>query len=1191
MASSKSTDYRLAVFSRSQVDSSDAVKKLETAIARFQAVLNDDDRKKLQELKTTSHDSQSIILFTAELDRLDRNRRGKSVATRLSSFLQMIEQYTPIIDTYIQSKPDISALAELKTYVEDIRSKAEHVQRDIELVKAQYDREEQQLQTRERQVASDHRRNLFAWTSKATAEMRMLQLRGRKVDTDQRRYRLLQELSSYNFAAALNIIRTKRHLGTAQWIFETQEFKEWMVLNNSAFLHVTGKIGSGKSVLASSVVDKLFENRPPQQFTSFFFLRFDDPSSLDPHTIIRSCLQQLLSAIPMADLRPGLASDIDDCLERNKELNFALPSLRQLYYHASEAVDTWFIILDGLDEFAPNQQSTLLDFLSRVIDTLPESRSIKILFSSRETSSNFIQRAFPNCPQLMTGGQRTSDDISAFVEDILKEKVEAYELVVADPRLLDEIRETIDSKKQGMFLWAFLTIEDMCSRKTDKEIRQALQEIPTDLPATFDRALSRIVQKQNQDIAKKAFMWTRAAIQPLTLAQIREALSIEINQRTLHQDDLISGIDRLPTWCESLVHVEETDNTVHFSHHSIREYLLTPGSGKFFNLHIEAASCNQLAGEACITYLNLDNFQTALVQNQSQNGLKLDVGEIAGQTVQDTVRGSLGTRMGRLVRNVVKSQQHTGGSINQSVVPNLFPRRIANFEFLKYASQNWFMHPVRLDSKADATTWRNLGQLIKNPPPQAKYQPWTDDSWRVKVKEILDSDAGPLSAFYKSVLLSLSQDDSRDPTTTDLYFAFIYADYHLNWGLSCRVFVLLADYYRTSGSVPTHFYILAAHKRHALCRNRCLNLARPQLDHTLFVRVTTVAIANGISHLPAPDPDSPVPSCDCAKEPRYQLQEDVCQLIQRGYNRALQPHIHALAVLSRQIEGVIRVTSLSALINSCEIDANTLINSKTITGKSLFDILVEGALSNFDTFKAGGYSKHPHGYVVSHGQDKRTREFFEYWDHIAVGSSWQTRLESSISLIGLLQAGREGSFAAVLQNFEHLNSSGGLVPLHRRTIARVFNEAIVPTTWPYIVAIHAVTSFFEHLDHLGLGDIQEDIFKRSVWRNNWSLATALLSIRPISADARIYGDLRHIRSALRCESCQRLNFGDYWKGELIDEPSTCFKLCPSHLQLIKKRTNEDLLRIQKDALQCPNGANENDDRIKTMIGGFVSAAS
>lgn len=110
MTSSKTTDYRLAVFSRSQVDSSDGVKELETAIARFQAILDDDDRKKLQQLKTTSHDPQSIVLFTAELDRLDRNRRGKSVATRLSSFLQIIEQYTPIIDTFIQSNPDITAL-------------------------------------------------------------------------------------------------------------------------------------------------------------------------------------------------------------------------------------------------------------------------------------------------------------------------------------------------------------------------------------------------------------------------------------------------------------------------------------------------------------------------------------------------------------------------------------------------------------------------------------------------------------------------------------------------------------------------------------------------------------------------------------------------------------------------------------------------------------------------------------------------------------------------------------------------------------------------------------------------------------------------------------------------------------------------------------------------------------------------
>lgn len=89
---------------------SPAVTELENTIAGFQAILTDDDRKKLHQLKTEPHDAQSIITFTAELDTVDKNRRGKSVASRLASFLQTIEQFTPIVDTYIQSNPDIAAL-------------------------------------------------------------------------------------------------------------------------------------------------------------------------------------------------------------------------------------------------------------------------------------------------------------------------------------------------------------------------------------------------------------------------------------------------------------------------------------------------------------------------------------------------------------------------------------------------------------------------------------------------------------------------------------------------------------------------------------------------------------------------------------------------------------------------------------------------------------------------------------------------------------------------------------------------------------------------------------------------------------------------------------------------------------------------------------------------------------------------
>ena len=89
---------------------SNAVNDLENDIANFQAILSDADRKKLHALKTASHDAQSIITFTAELDSVDPNRRGKSAASRLASCLQTIEQFTPIINTYISSNPEIAAL-------------------------------------------------------------------------------------------------------------------------------------------------------------------------------------------------------------------------------------------------------------------------------------------------------------------------------------------------------------------------------------------------------------------------------------------------------------------------------------------------------------------------------------------------------------------------------------------------------------------------------------------------------------------------------------------------------------------------------------------------------------------------------------------------------------------------------------------------------------------------------------------------------------------------------------------------------------------------------------------------------------------------------------------------------------------------------------------------------------------------
>ncbi|RSM01295.1 hypothetical protein CDV31_011425 [Fusarium ambrosium] len=722
LSASSSQNVVLSQGASPQADQTAAVKDLENTIARFQAILTDDDRKNLQQLKTEPHDAQSIIIFTASLDRFDPKRRGKSVASRLASFLQTIEQFTPIVDTYIQSNPEIAALVwgsvrltfqllanftsyfqsfvellsgfgslcsrfaeyqvifkdsprlktsicafhcsvvnccekivlvtrrpmksqawmaitqsfqgEIRGYVDEIKSKAEIVRDDIQLAKAQCDSDEHQLQAKARQKAEESHGRISSLLAKARSEMRLIGDQG---------------------------------------------------IRGTAVLHVTGKIGSGKTILA-----------------------FDDPITLTSDTIIRSLVQQLLSMAPMETMDPALASEIADFLQKAQSNFFSLEALGKLYHAASKFTQDWFILIDGVDECESEQRRLLYDFFSGFLNTCSGPQRVKILFSSRETTKQEIDGSFGAVERLITGTSNTSADIVAFAEDVIATKLARGELVVGDPEIIGDILQAIASKEEGMFLWAFLAIEDICSGTNDKEIKEALQEIPTDLPTTFDRALSRIAKRRNQKIASEIFGWTTAARQPLTLTQLQEALSVKVGQRNLHPDDLASGIDRITVWCENMVCVEETDNTVHFSHHSIREYLLQPGSGDLEFFHVDLQEFDHHVGEVCITYLHLGNLKTALIESEKAEPpipLTVPMQGLSEQTVRTVVGGSMGARVGRWTSHFIKSsarsaQPSAGDVAIHSTLKNLrhtpSAPRVIQYAFLEYAEGHWFQHKTRL---------------------------------------------------------------------------------------------------------------------------------------------------------------------------------------------------------------------------------------------------------------------------------------------------------------------------------------------------------------------------------------------------------------------------------------------------------------------------------------------------------------
>ncbi|KAF5242198.1 hypothetical protein FANTH_8830 [Fusarium anthophilum] len=1173
------------------------VRELEATIAGFQTILTDEDRKKLQQLKTTSHDSQSIITFTAELDLLDKNRRGKSVASRLASFLQTIEQFTPIVDTYIQSNPDIAALiwgsikltfmflanfasyfqsfvellhgfgslctrfaeyqvifnessrlkgsvcqfhtavvtccqqiilavrrplknqilqaitqsfqSELRSYVEEIRAKAEEVQGDIQLVKAQCDREEQQLQTTERKEATDHRKRFRA----LAAEMEIFQAQRRRDALEEKRRRLLEDLSTFNFTSAFNSTRNKRHIGTANWVFDTPEFQQWIKIKGPSVLHVTGKIGSGKTVLSSSIVEKLSQIRPPRQFVSFFFARFDDPLSLSAETIIRSCIQQLVSAIDMDSLDQKIASELDEYLSQAKLELFSVDLLSSLYHFAAKIVKQWFIVIDGLDECGADQQSKVLKFFQGIISGNDTTRYISVIFASRETCTTAIRSIFPDSQRLVTGLQSTSADIGSYVDDIIIDKLSTGELVIGDPRLLKEILRTIASKEQGMFLWAFFAIEDICSGKTDNDIRQALQNIPGDLPATFDRALSRIVQKRNQDIARKAFMWTKATSQPLTLLQLREALSIKPGQHTLRQEDLISGIERLPAWCENLLYVEETDNTVRFSHHSIQEYLLASVSGEHEALHIDPNQCDKLAGEVCITYVNLDNFQTTLAERKREPltppAIKIDPSEIAEQTIQSAIHGGVGTRVGRLARQFVKTSNSNktstqrGFSLDSTLPITSKAQGIADHPFLEYASTNWFKHTKYINKK-EKQIWRLFGQLLRKPAQHSQGEPWYSTEWANEaIGSPLASD--PRSAYrnvLRAIYINMIYESNNEPDSgsdfPQLCLAFIYAELNGYCALACRSFQLLIEHPWKISELERAFAI---------------------------VTEALKAFADTADRTKAP------------ANPGH------------GY-------IPKIFDLSRR----------------CKVEVYTLFNAKSARGMLLIDLLIQGLLS-IEMLNKGMISTTIAGFVAGFvGQENTPIPLSPSKLNLPSAMPQHPSIDYTIYFLDRL--GREHT-PAPTPDESIIDGSEQLMVLHGETITAIFGRLVIPRLWPTHMASYIVQNLFREFQQHGLRHItraHEDSFRGAVWNNNWDVAAALLEIQPASLDeVTSSGHFASIKEAVRCQNCWRCTQNVVRQLTSSEMHRYFFRLCANHVSDFNKIPGAlgDIYNVGKGTLLCP----------------------
>ncbi|KAI8635647.1 hypothetical protein F5Y19DRAFT_17847 [Xylariaceae sp. FL1651] len=772
---------------------------LDRAVDEFRSILDDSQRRELDKLQPVP-DADAILVFTAKLDSTNRNRRGRSFASRLHTVLLAVQNFCSIADTFVSARPEIAAFVwgsvkltmmvisnytsyyeatsdlfmrigrlcplfneylvlyrsstrlrqsllgfhasivyccrhvlaaiqrtwreqvfqafkasfeqEFKSDIDDIKRCSNSVKEEIALAQAQADLQEQRLQALEREKASTNRLTVRKFISRANNsldDVREWQVQSSMRKTQKRIQKLLNALSTYNHLRLLKYTCLQRHRNTLCWIFQTSEFHRW-VDGAVPLLCCFGKIGSGKTFATASVVDYILAEKGSDCGVSFFFVESANQESLDANTIIRSILRQRLdpTQIPQ-EVVNGLErldsfSELDEFV---KLLRIMMPPPRIFY-----------IVIDGLDECEKLDRSRLLAALSSLA-VLGEN--IRLFLSGRDSLRAEIQKRFSAFDSLSMDCASAHDDVSVFIRDIVREKVQNNEISIGDPCLEEDIKQALFHGAQGMFLWVTFQVHEICLQHCDEDIRNTLKDLPRTLSETYCRVLRRIKSRGHGKEVQKMFPWIAASRQLLSLSQLREAIAIEPGQQYSKPERLYNDMENIAAWCENLVRVDEEYQLVQFAHSTIRKFITEePLDSTLVEFHVDLKEVDHEIGEKCVTYLNFNDFKTT-VTRRPRPILLQDTTQIAQSALGYQSKPALILAKLHPKRASKPVDLSSFRSLTIKDSSTTYERLALGYPFLEYAVNNWLLHTRNFHQERSKTwsVWENMvvhGHNLAKPP-------------------------------------------------------------------------------------------------------------------------------------------------------------------------------------------------------------------------------------------------------------------------------------------------------------------------------------------------------------------------------------------------------------------------------------------------------------------------------------------
>jgi ankyrin repeat protein len=297
---------------------------------------------------------------------------------------------------------------------------------------------------------------------------------------------------------------------------------------------------------------------------AFFFCSAEDEKRNTAVAVLRGLVHQIIAK------RPQLVKHALPYFETPERTQQTVSSLETLWLIFSKlvadaALGTMFCVLDGLDEC---EESTLGGLLPRIISMLTgdarssASGTLKLAIVSRDIPG------LQGCTRIRLdpdNDEEVASDIKLFVAARVQQlsRIEGFH-----GGFQSSVQTSLLDRAEGTFLWVGFAMHELSQKQTCSEIWEALQDMPSGLPAIYSRMLLRIPAKRR--VASQAILcWVTIAARPLQLQELAAATDIRPSSPQMTIEQAMRDAIAL---CGPLLKVQEQE--VGLVHQSARDYLL-----------------------------------------------------------------------------------------------------------------------------------------------------------------------------------------------------------------------------------------------------------------------------------------------------------------------------------------------------------------------------------------------------------------------------------------------------------------------------------------------------------------------------------------------------------------------------------------------------------------------------------------